>query len=394
METVLPGGSSDPLSNAATEYNALSGGGTWTTTENNRKAPIPTDGILKSLRVNLSAAPTNNAYIFTVMKNGVPTDLAVTVAVGETTGSDTTHTVDLAPGDLVTIRSSYAAAPGNTPAAYWRTIFEGDDGGESIILGNQYRWTATTYYTGIQNGHTSTGMSSTDGFGRRNRMPTAGTLKKLYAYMTVNDTDTLAFTLYKNGVASDLSATIVSLVCTPDTTHTVDIADDDYVQLRLIASGAIGGGYVGWGMVWTPDTVGEFLLTVCSNDNPADATYNFPAAGSNIELFSATEADRQALTGLFRVTKMRAAVDVAPGAGASRTFTLRDDGSATSVAVALGAADTDKNWAGSVEVADGSLLSIVGNFTGAPAAIAGIQYSLVGVRTVQNQCLFVSTDGA
>lgn len=383
MKTVLIGGYSDNLNNAATEYNALSGGHIWTATEVNVQAPIPTSGTLSKLKVSLSAAPTGNPYIFTVRLGTADTTLVGTVAVGSTTAEDSTHNVAVSAGQLVNIKSSYNAgsAPTNTPDARWSTIFEGANSSESIILGNSYRTTATTHYCGLMHSGTASADTS-DTFGNRSRMPLSGTLSKLYACMSVSDSDSLTYTVYQGGTATSLSGSIVSRAWTlSPTAGSIAISDDDYCQMRIIEAGNIVAGYCGWGMVFTPGSTGCFIMLHSSRDVPANNEYHgiiTPGPGT-AQVWTATEATHSKLANAFTAKKIRACISAAPGATASRIFTVRKyNNEDTPLSVTLsGASEVDDYVSSDVTISDWDQLLLKHTQTGTPAA-GSIQIGIVG----------------
>ncbi len=88
--------------------------------------------------MSLSADPGTDpdAYTFTLRKNGADTGLTCTIVADATTGNDTTHTVSVVAGDVLTM----AAVPVSTPATTniivsFGMTFLADIDGESIILG-------------------------------------------------------------------------------------------------------------------------------------------------------------------------------------------------------------------------------------------------------------------
>lgn len=358
MKTPIVGGYNDSLSNVATEYNNISGGYSWNTDRTRADIPFPTDGTLHTLHVKLTAAPTGNPYIFTVMKDGVATTLTVTIPVGSTEATSSGLSVDITPGCKICLRSSYSGAPTNTPVARWSTIFEGDDATESIILGTGWRpSTLATYYYGLMHGGRNS-ASSSDLFGNRSRFPTGGTLKKLYAYSTINDTDTLTFAVYKGGIASGLAATFKSNVLTPDLVHTVAVVDDDYAQLRVSRSGAITTGYITWSMVFVPTTVDEFIFLFCGTDVPGyyNTEYNGVFSGDPNVSWSTTLMTWAMMFPSVLMTRIRAAIESAGGMGTSQIIGLCKSTGVTGLEVTLSDLETDEAFDYDAAILDGTYL--------------------------------------
>lgn len=385
MKTVLVGGYADNLSITLTEFNALSGGGyVWAATQTATYQPMPTAGTISKLKVKLTSAVTGSyPFVFHLMVNGLPSVLTCTVAVGQTEGSDDTHSVSVSAGNTVNFRSAFTSGqmPTNTPQASWSVIFEGTDSTESIILGNGYRTTATTHYAGIMHAqnYTTYPLPTSDAFGYRSRMPTAGSFKSLYACMSVSDADQLNFQLFKNGAAQNLSSYISSQACIRELTDTISVVDNDYVQMRVIEEGNIAAGYVGWGMVFVPTTAGEFIILLNTSDDPGNSEFHGIISPSPAFLWGATEATQVKLANAFTAKKIRVAVSAAPGGTSTRTFCLRKYNSGdTALTVDLGPAETTDATTTDVAIADWDKLILKHTVTGTPASTGGTQISIVG----------------
>lgn len=134
-ESMLFANSVSTLLTTTTKY--LSFGGSipgGTTTESLAQIVIPTDGTLKNLVVNLQNAPGGiQTRTFTIYKNGSPELLLVTITGVATQGSDLgVTTVDVAPGDVISIRADASASAADSHA-YVGLTFLADTAGEFII---------------------------------------------------------------------------------------------------------------------------------------------------------------------------------------------------------------------------------------------------------------------
>lgn len=94
-----------------TKYAAFMGGafGTtnWNSTEANRQHIIPYTGTAKNLYIRTTGAqPGAGALVFTVRKNGVDTDLTITIAANEAAGTktDLANKVSFSAGDLICLK--------------------------------------------------------------------------------------------------------------------------------------------------------------------------------------------------------------------------------------------------------------------------------------------------
>lgn len=269
-ETPLMGGYDDSLNSGATEYNRLQGGFTWTGTQTDAWQIMPIGGTLSQLIVSTSADILANPYLFTVMLNGAPTALECQLSVGVNDNADYTSIVNITAGDNVCLRSSIpGGAPGNQPRAKWATVFTATASTQTIVVGSGLKTAGASNYSGLMSG--GGGLIGSDEMGSRNVIPAAGVLSNLWAYCDVNDPDVLTYTLWLNGVVTAVAATVVNQTCTPDLADNISVVEGDYVQMRV--TGAVAAANVSWGMVFTPNEVGEFIILGSSTDEPAFNEY-------------------------------------------------------------------------------------------------------------------------
>lgn len=125
----LLGGVGGGMSNVDTQYNYLLPTFTgyltpsaWSTTEANRQQLTSIAFTAKKLYIRLSESPgTSKSYTFTLMKNGVATDLTVTANSTNWTSVGDTTTVSVVAGDNLSLRQ----APTNSPTsvrAFWGLV--------------------------------------------------------------------------------------------------------------------------------------------------------------------------------------------------------------------------------------------------------------------------------
>lgn len=72
---------------------------------------FPRAGVLSSLRIKGDTVAVTTAEVFTVEKNGVASTLVATAAVGQTVGTDNTHSVSIVAGDYISINRGANATP-------------------------------------------------------------------------------------------------------------------------------------------------------------------------------------------------------------------------------------------------------------------------------------------
>lgn len=265
-ESLILGGSSNSVSNAATEYlGAHCAYSTWRSSENESRQVCPTAGKIKNLYVKLSTDPgiAPDAYRFTLRVNGADSDdgegnpLQVTITADDTTGNDTTHEITVAPGDVLTMKCEPLNGPSAAPFAQMGMTFVADTDGESIVLSgsmNVLRENAGTEYIYLQ---ASRDDDWTATEAQRYQLGQLCTLKKLYILLNAPPGvgDSFRFTLRKpgNGQADGNLTVLISgssATTGSDTEHTDEISDDDYVDLECTTSGSpFYGKRASWGLV-------------------------------------------------------------------------------------------------------------------------------------------------
>lgn len=126
-ESVVMSMYTDALNAAANEYNNAGLGcfnTSWTATEANVRQ-IAGHFTAKKLYISLSAAPDNGAgtqsYTLALRNTGTTTALSVTISELNTTGNNTTSTVDCSRGELITMISVPVGTP-TTPFARWSFV--------------------------------------------------------------------------------------------------------------------------------------------------------------------------------------------------------------------------------------------------------------------------------
>ncbi len=355
MDQVLINGSSDTLSNSATEYNAYAGGIAWVINESNRKKLISAPGKLKNLYVELSAAPgAGDAFIFTLMVNGVASSLAVTISGGADTQDFDATEVDVVAGDEVTIRSTYTGTPG-TPYARWSFMFAGDNAKESNISGaghltDSLDWAQIHSYIGIEGF-----IAPEDAV--RVVIPTAGTIKNLYVGLDGPPGaggDAWTLTLRKGTPPGAMGDTALEVTITNAATtgnHTADdvaVSAGDVVTMQGTKVNTPANRIAWWGFTFVADTDGESLILGSSVNNLInDGTVEYLGLNNAhyIRAWDATEADRYQLGQAMVLKKLYVLLSGAPNQGGdvadAYTFKVRlnsaDPGGGLSVTIA----DTD-----------------------------------------------------
>lgn len=349
MTQPIVGGYNDAISATTDEYNCLMGGYTWTATENTRYQCMPTAGTVGNLFVELSATPTGGSYTISVVVNGTASGVAVTIAAGSTTGSDT-DVVDVVAGDTVSIKRTETAGTG-TPLAFWTTQFIGTTAGESICLSNSYTYKSGTDYTSIQGGGYSTTETQIQA-----PIPTPGTFKKLYVKLSEDpgtNPDAYTIALRVGAATKNNTVTIVADNTTGNITNVTDaVVAGNLVDFIIIpVSTPSAQPLAAIGIVFVATTDGESLIMGGAITQPATGATNYMnlcVAREEDSWWNATEASMYSLIQTCTVKNLYVHLDAAPGAGdpvKSRTISINKDGggAASGLTVTISTAATDGN---------------------------------------------------
>lgn len=120
------------LSTSSTEYLPINGAGSPSSTLFSGQSLIPCNGEFSNLSIKLETAPgSGKSRTFTVLKNGVATDMVVTISGTDTYGYDNDHEFSVSELDSISVKSEAT----NSPSASGITLgisFRSDLPGESF----------------------------------------------------------------------------------------------------------------------------------------------------------------------------------------------------------------------------------------------------------------------
>lgn len=333
MEQVIFGGAPhNLLNNNLTEYNAIYGGISWNVAERSYKL-ISTDGIIKNLRVKLTAAPgAGTHYDFSLMLNGAPTALTVEIANAATLGDNTINEIDVTGGDYISIQCDPDTNP-NAVYASWTIMFEGDTPNESLMMGGAYNtpdrfgveygqiFGSYTIFTNVENNY-------------REVVPTAGTIKNFYVKLNVDPgvaPEAYRFTVRLNGatVANSPIVTITADATTGnDLVNELAVVAGDVLTMKVEPLNAPTIPVSPqWGLTFVADIDGESITIGGSSDNLNNLAteFNFLTSYEG-RAWTNIEAQRYHLGQVCTLLKLHVLLSAAPGAGNDRDFSLRITG--------------------------------------------------------------------
>lgn len=363
------------LDDTFTEYASIIGSHGWTTSNVWAEQIVSTSGKIKNLRVRLNDSPgAGTSYDFTLMVNGAPSALTLTISDAETSGADITHEVDVVAGDDISLRCDPTGTP--TPRyAYWTSMFEGATAKESLILrGKYYSKHDGIIYASISGGRDGNTVAENDS---RQVCPTSGKIKNLYVKLSADPgtaPDAYRFTLRVNGVSSALTCTITADDTTGnDTEHEVTVSAEDVLTLMIepLNTPEEFGPITYHGMTFVADIDGESIILGGTEDDLHDTNTEYTMLPANKRQDWRTTENSQATLGqLCTLKKLYVLLSAAPGDGNSYDFTVRVAGGDGNLTVHIHDTDTTGNDLVNTDViANDDLLALKCVPTGTPNVV-------------------------
>lgn len=350
--------------------------GFWSATEVNRVYVIPCAMTISDLYVDVTGAPgSGKSFTFTIMKNGVATDLALTIADSALSGISASNlSATFAPGDTVSMRLTTAGSPTNPGAVAWDMLVDAS-GPVYPIFGrnNDNTLTASDGYSPIIHGNSIAWSATLADF--EVVIPCGGVLSNLYMLLegTPGSGKSYTITVIKNGVATDLTVSVAGTSTSGlDSTHQVSVSAGDTLVIKLSPSGTPTSRTPTWSMVFTPANYGDFFIGMGSAQVPSASATNWEGTyGIASNGWGGFEPSEYHVLGKCTLKKMYIKIGTAPGGSGTRVFTFRKNGASTALAVTI----SGSNTTGSV-VADASFVradrsAIQSAITGTPAAMTG-----------------------
>ncbi len=221
-------------------------------TETNRSQIISAPGTISKLFVEIkTASVATRDRTFTLMLNGVATALTCVITGGNTTANDTTHSVNVVAGDLVSLRCESTILTTATIGYYGCAFTATTDGQFNIIsVANAPDVSSTNvqlFFSTLSNdwGASEGGRINGDTLSINNWYFKVGTAPSSGKSWT--------FTLVVAGSDSACVVTIANAATTGnDTTHTVSITAGNIISLKSVPSGTPTGAVTTkWGFTGT-----------------------------------------------------------------------------------------------------------------------------------------------
>lgn len=378
----LAGHSSGPSTSAVRSAALASGAqtGGWENAASLVQIPMPLAGAFSDLRTRYPAAIADPATWTTTLQNG-GVDTALTCQATQANsgiGSDTTNTVAVAAGDLISIKNT----PANTPGAQTRIqvglVFTATASGKSVIFGRQDAGASTTTFY-LPLGCAALDTITTEA-NAETVMPCDGTLDVMYGRLSAvpGGTATRTYTVRKNGVDTGLTLAFGAADQALNVTASVSFVAGDRISLSCVTANAPASAAFGFGIGWTPAVDGESILALRGQTLSASATI-YGNANGNTSTGQTTETDAYNVAPIaFTLRKMQVRLTTAPSAGKNRAFTARKGGASQALTCTVAdAATTASDTSNSVSVAAGDLINTMQVPTGTPTAINAASVSMV-----------------
>jgi hypothetical protein len=373
----------------ATQYLPISGRAalSWVSSEFTPTAGYTSwscPGTFRNLAIHI---PTARAFptVWTLVINGLATALTVTIATGDTDGTDSTHSVTITAGDSVSLKLAGTNIGNPGYNASFCVEFEGDNANESGYAQSMLSGSVTNgdgfkggaFGNGIPQGPSNPLTSTNSSY--YSIVPCDGTITRLDMITLLSGAPGAGIwtaALWKNGVKQDgsggtvnTSTAITGVATAAHSTFVLTVAPEDIVEISIIRTGANAAfalSHVTASIAFTADDDGRFVI--CGGFNPASDAVNptyWWTNGTQLELVEADVEVPVGPTGYY-LQGFYVKHDGAPGTGKGYEHMLRQDQADTALVVTLTNAQTTGNIIGNVLMNGGSLTEIKLTPTGSP----------------------------
>lgn len=356
-------------SNTVTQYQSINPhnftGFAWSGTESTVANTMPGSFTISKLSVTVVSAPgVGNTRTFTIMKNGSPTSVAVTLSGTATTGTDAVNTESFVAGDTISMRATLTGTLSTAGTTRWNMVADGT--GTYPVIGSGDSTFAAINYQPLFGGvsvNSEPRMSII--------MPCAGTLSNLYARVSAAPgAGTSKIITLRNNVSGTALTTTIGNTATAnsDTTHSVSVAAGDRVAIETTVSGSPATSKLFTAMLFTPTVDGNSFVGFANNDQPSTSASEYSFLQSNNVSWDSTEANTQSYLGAWRLKALYARTPTAAGSARSWDVTVRKGAADTALTVNLLNINTVVSFATDVDISGTDLMSLEATPNGTPTA--------------------------
>lgn len=359
----------------------------WSSTETQRQIPISEDIIVTKMVVRIDTAPgVGKQWSFMLRDDGAFSPVSLTIA-DTATSATFTGTAAIAALSLLALECTPSGAP--TAFTNWHVeIWYSTVGDKQLILGadsNTMSGTTTSYHN-IHGGHGSAWATSPTDY--QVPIPTDCTVTKMTLASPEGSPGTgkdFTASLRVNNTTDAISVTVNDSETIDTTTGSVDLVPGDVAVLKVVPNGTPTSRRLAWCMTVVPDIPGEMIFGYSSTAAPSTTADNYEqmfSVGNNG--WNSTESVRLSRPPTAKYKKLYVELATAPGAaasGKSRTFTLRDNGVDTALAVTISETATTGNNTATVVIhtGNGNSGTWKATPTNTPAASSGVHIGYVAI---------------
>ena len=360
---ILISGNANAPTTGTTSYTQLMGNGqTPDSTEEYTTEIIPTPGTLTNFQAGITTAPGDGkSWVFTVRlgsAGGAMGDTALSVTISGAVAvlsSLDTDTVAVTAGQRVCISSTPSGTPTAAGAIYKSCTFIPTTAGETILIGNSAATPlVANNYHNLVAGH---GGDATL-FDASTLFPTAGTLKNFYVELTAAPGAGNSRTFAIGTLSVTISGASATTGNDTNPANNVDIAAGNSAAILHTVTNTPAAARGKWGVVFLPDTQGEFITSATTDDATSSTTVEYQTLTCADTILTSTEAEQYGLCSVACTAKsIYIALGTSPGSGNAWVFTLRRNGTTnTAETVTLTNAQTG-NASADVAISAADLLS-------------------------------------
>lgn len=362
---------------------------------------MPVAGVWSHLIFMLDAPlPVGDTATITFYKNGAPTALTVSFAPGVTQASDLVNEVSCVVGDTVCIQLASTGFGGADYASYRHSILlEPDTPGIQPFFGDilcspdNGPGTNYTMWSSIGGGDSANPSVPGYEWQAQTIVPINGKFKYLYTHFYNSPptaTDNVDFVLRVNGVSSALSLSWRGTSeDKSDLITEVPVVAGDLVNFQAYTTGPLphDSHYMVHSICFIPDDPSLWWIARPYDNDPlttTDPQYSAPSCSqlSTGDHYQTTEDYVPApFPDDITITGITFNLSASPGAGKSRTITLRKNAIDTAITLTISDADTFGAMSASVTTtSDFDMISICETRSGAVNASRGT-FALVGTAS-------------
>jgi hypothetical protein len=369
-------------STISTSYCGITRGNFVTTSELAGSQCWSAAGSFDNLLVTISTAPgSGKSYAFTLVINGTPSSLTVTISDLNTTARLTGTSVSVAAGDRLTLKCVPSGTPASMTNCEFTIEFVGSVSNQSgygfpiAITSN-----SAARYQGALLG---TSWFTTNGAGVRDVVSIAGTLTRLDVLQSAASGvgKTYTYVINKNGTPQDGTSgtpnTTVTIsgnsATTGSATFSLSLSAGDTIEISCTPTSTPSTVSAGCSVAFT-STVGGYAMMPGSNGSaPSTGSTNYAPPQNIGASWGVAEGSNDVTAAITTVTlsKLYVELEGSPGSGKNYTYSYRRNttspGGTPSVQVA-DAATTGNDTSNSIAIADGDVWTIRSVPSGTPTA--------------------------